>query len=617
MLIKALSDYYDILAADGKILPDGYSKVNVHYLICLTAEGKPERILDCQKCIRSTAANGKVKEKRVPLEEEMPQRTEKPGIESNIIEHRPLYIFGLNPDEEGLTPNDRTGKARKSHDAFVKTNLEFIKGLDSPVINAYRNFLNTWKPEEEMENQELLALGKNYGKSGFAFCLTGYPDRLLHRDPQIRQKWEMECQGSREETGQGYIAQCAVSGQKAEIARIHNKIKGVYGGLATGSVLIGFNNSSENSYGYEQSYNSNISRSVMKKYTEALNFLLGDSEHKIVLDDVTIVFWAMDTIGDCEDAFMAMLFGQSNKMNAEETERMLRKLLGDAKSGWLTEERLQSPDAVKPDVDFYMAGLKPNSSRLSVKFIYRRKYADVLWNIARFQKDMQVSEKMKLVAILHLKEELRSPKSTSEKINPALLTKLLEAVIYGTRYPDMLLETVVRRVKTDSDKEVSRMRAGMIKACLNRNYEEEEFGVALDKKNCGQAYLCGRLFAVLERLQQEAAGTKLNRTIKDAYFASAVSQPAVVFPKLLILAQNHLNKVKTPVYYNKLMGEIMDKLEGEFPDTLLLPDQGRFIIGYYQQVQNFFVKNEKNAKNEINPENNTSEDMAVSEREEK
>ena len=115
--------------------------------------------------------------------------------------------------------------------------------------------------------------------------------------------------------------------------------------------------------------------------------------------------------------------------------------------------------------------------------------------------------------------------------------------------------------------------------------------MALDKENCSPAYLCGRLFAVLEKLQQDASGNSLNRTIKDAYFASATSKPVLVFPKLLRLAQNHLNKERNPVYYNILIGEIMDKLQGEFPGTLLLPDQGKFIIGYYQQYQSFFVKN--------------------------
>lgn len=331
----------------------------------------------------------------------------------------------------------------------------------------------------------------------------------------------------------------------------------------------------------------------MKKYTEALNYLLTGTDHKIMLDEMTVVFWAMNTSGVHEDQLMAMLFGQSEKMNAEATENMLKALWKSAGKGQITEERLDSLDQIDPDVDFYLLGLKPNSSRLSVKFIYRRKYADILWNMAQFQKDMQMTEEPRPISIFWIKDELRAPKSTSDKINPALLTKLFESVIYGTSYPSSLLETVVRRVKTDGDKGINSRRIGIIKACLNRNDKKEEFGVALDKENCGQAYLCGRLFAVLEKLQRDASGTKLNRTIKDAYFASAASKPAMVFPKLVKLAHNHLNKVNNPGYYNRLIGEIMDKLKGEFPETLLLSDQGRFIVGYYQQYQSFFEKKEK------------------------
>ena len=39
MLISALCDYYDILAEKGKVLPQGYSKVKIHYLVCLTPDG--------------------------------------------------------------------------------------------------------------------------------------------------------------------------------------------------------------------------------------------------------------------------------------------------------------------------------------------------------------------------------------------------------------------------------------------------------------------------------------------------------------------------------------------------------------------------------------------------
>ena len=140
MLIQALSEYYDILSQEGKVVSDEYSKVNINYIVCLAEDGKIENLIECEK----------------NKTEIMPKRTEKPGICSNIIEHRALYLFGLNFDKGIFTTTDRTNKAKKSHDDFVKTNLEFLKDLNSPVVNAYRKFIENWNPEEETENIHLL-----------------------------------------------------------------------------------------------------------------------------------------------------------------------------------------------------------------------------------------------------------------------------------------------------------------------------------------------------------------------------------------------------------------------------------------------------------------------------
>ena len=592
MLIHALCDYYDILAKEGKVLPEGYSSVKIHYLISLTGDGSVDRIINYQDKVLVPSGK-KTKEKEVPKEVRMPKRTEKSGIEANIAEHRALYIFGLNQDKDILTPDDRTHKAQKSHQAFVEANLSFIEGLHSPLIDAFRAFLLNWKPEDETNNAWLLGLGKNYGKSGYAFCLSGHPECLLHEEKEFKEKWERLFQDEKAKEKDSHIAQDAISGERTSIARIHNKIKGVYGGLATGSVLVGFNNPSENSYGNEQSYNSNISETAMNKYTEALNYLLNSDRHKVLLDDMTVVFWAMDTGEACENLLMDILFGQSDKMKAEQTERMLAKLFQDAKKGTVSGGRL-SLDSIDENVDFYMIGLKPNSSRLSLKFLVRRKYADILWNIAKFQKDLQMGKEFHTISIMRIKRELLSQKSKNEKVNPALLSSLMESMINGTRLPVSLLENVLRRVKADpGDQKVNAVRAGIIKAWINRASKKEELKVALDRENYRPAYLCGRLFAVLEKIQQEASGNNLNRTIKDGYFASASARPSVVFPKLIRLSQYHLNKVKSPVYFNKLTGEIIGHLDGGFPDTLFLKEQGEFVVGYYQQYQSFFEKKNK------------------------
>ena len=102
---------------------------------------------------------------------------------------------------------------------------------------------------------------------------------------------------------------------------------------------------------------------------------------------------------------------------------------------------------------------------------------------------------------------------------------------------------------------------------------------------------CLQLWKKFNKTLQEE---KLNRQrIKDTDFAAASTRPAMTFPKLLRLAQNHLNKLSMPsrVYYNKLMGEISDKLQGGYPERLCLSDQGKYMVGYYQQVQSFYEKN--------------------------
>lgn len=600
MLLQALCAYYDLLAEAGEVTPPGYSKARIHYLVHLTQTGEIVGISNYQRTLE--IGGGKGKQKLIPREEQLPERTEKPGIDANIVEHRPLYLFGLNQEGEKLTPEDKTGKAKKSHQELVESNLAFLEGLDSPVINAYRKFLENWRPEQETENPYLLGLGKDYAKSNYIFCVEGRPDLLLHHDPVLKAKWEKKRQ-EKDAEKEAVMAQCAITGQQEAVARIHGKIKGVAGGLATGSVLIGFNNSSECSYGREQSYNSNISETVMKKYTEALNYLLSSDGHKALVDDVTVVFWAMDSSGKSEMLFQDMLFGGSrDTLQAEQTELMLQNLLEETKKGSLTPKALAAMESIDPDTDFYMLGLKPNSSRLALKFIYHRKAADILYNVAKFQQDMLVSEASRAVHLYQIKRELVSPKSTDKKVNSAMMARLFEAILYNRECPQSLLSTIVKRIQTDASDEniyFNSVRAGVLKTCINRNHEkkEEQITMGLNKENDNQAYVCGRLFAVLEKLQQEASGD-LNKTIKNTYFAAASVNPALVFPKLIRLAQNHLNKLNNPKFFNKQIAEVTDKLQDKFPDRLSLQEQGMFEIGYYQQYQSYFNKNITEKKEE-------------------
>ena len=591
MLIKALCDYYDVLSKKELVLPEGYSEVPIRYKIALTEDGTIDEIISCEEEKREKTKSGKEKITMTPKKLLFPKRTDKSAIESNYIEHRPLYIFGLNLEKGKLTPDDKSQKAKKSHDVFVKKNLEFIEGLDSPIVNAYRNFLLKWKPEDEVLNTHVLTLGTKYSSSGFAFCLTGSPDVLLQDDLAVCRKWEEFYSKNQNVPGE-FEAQCAITGEKTSIARIHGKIKGLADGATTGNVLIGFNNPSDTSYGNKQSYNSNISEKAMKKYTEALNFLLKNSAHKIILDDITVCFWAMDGEDNHEEILKELLMKSSKEKSAEEIDALLKSILQRGAQTKITSEELEKVDEeLDANIDFYIVGLKPNSSRISVKFIYRKKFGALLINVAKFQEELQISNEINVISLKNINDACKSPKSSTEKVNPSLFASVFESALYNKPYPQSILATIVRRAKTD--KEIDKVKAGVIKAYLMRN-EKEEMTVALNRGNQDQAYLCGRLFAVLERIQEQAAGGKLNSTIKDRYFASATSKPASVFPTLIKLEQHHLKKLPegSQVFYSKIVSEIMDGLENEFPTLLSLTNQGKFIVGYYQQTQAFYTKKE-------------------------
>lgn len=587
MLIKALNEYYDILARNDKVCKDGFSRQDITHMVMLRKDGTISDIINVEQ---ESELDGKGKTKLQPISVILPKRTEKRGVDSSIIEHKGERIFGLKYEKQSdkYSAKDDTNKAKKSHKIFVEKNLDFTEGMTSDIVAAYRNFMMKWNPEEETTNKSLLKIKKDFADAKFIFALDGHPEIKLHdTDGEIAQKiTELK---KTIETVQGNDI-CAVTGEKGKIAVTHDVIKGVRNANTTGALMVCVNNTAECSYGKEQAYNSSITQTTMKHYTEALNTLIADKNHRIYLDDMTVVFWAMSDDDSKETDLFASMLGFDDKIDADEMNGILLKSLNDVNQG-------KSPDFTELDIDknveFYIVGIAPNVSRLAQKFIYRDKFGNIFSHIARHQADIMIVNSKGNIPMWRIFRELKPPQSTNYTTPPPLMASVFGAIINGTRYPESLLENAVRRVKTD--KSVNYVRAGIIKACINRkdrySKNKEEIKMALDIENNNQAYLCGRLFAVLEKVQSDAL-PGLNRTIKDSYFASACANPSTVFPKLIKLSQYHIEKLEYKVKYKIVTGEIMDKLNGKFPKTLPLSEQGKFIIGYYQQTQDFYKKKE-------------------------
>lgn len=127
--------------------------------------------------------------------------------------------------------------------------------------------------------------------------------------------------------------------------------------------------------------------------------------------------------------------------------------------------------------------------------------------------------------------------------------------------------------------------------------------MSLNTENKNPAYLLGRLFATLEKTQDESSGG-VNAGVGDKFYSSASATPKIVFPTILDMYRKWVKKLSAEksgraIFFEKLVQEILDAIDSTvgFPANLSLEDRGYFAIGYYQQMRAFFTKKDDAAEN--------------------
>jgi CRISPR-associated protein Csd1 len=120
-------------------------------------------------------------------------------------------------------------------------------------------------------------------------------------------------------------------------------------------------------------------------------------------------------------------------------------------------------------------------------------------------------------------------------------------------------------------------------------------------------YLCGRLMAILERLQQTALGD-VNAGVVDRYFGAASASPRLVFMRLLKNRGHYVRKAdeddargRTARWLDRQLDEVaagFSPSAGGFPASLSLEEQGLFILGYHQQRHWLWLSREERERRE-------------------
>ena len=583
MILKALYDYYNRCGDD--IVPMDMAYVDFYYSIVLDEKGN---------FIRLEPLGG---DSGLPLLTFRPEERTSAPVPHCMGDHAG-YILGLKAVKakenfdyaKEMTRNEKTLTAFKKDveyffnilpdNSFVQAIHAFYKKFSLETINAIKHDSH-W-----VDFCKYLAKNITFSVIG----INGY----AASDNEILQVKKQS------KSNENKKAVCLITGVKEK--PVNTTYSSFILGGKSNAKLVAFQvNSGYDSYGKKMGLNAPISEEAEFKYTTALLKLLSkNSRNKFRIGDRSFIFWA-----------------SSNSEAAEQTEGSLFDLLG------YTEEEGDDPNAkieqvrkvftaiysgsLKTSLEdrFFILGLAPNSARIAVVYWSESSLREFAGKILQHFKDMEIIDTRKEgKPYMGIKDMLAAVTLSGKQseATPNLPEAIVNSIFQGTPYPFTLFSACIRRIRAESgshDKKAIRIaRMAIIKAYLNRtNSNNKKIEIMLDKSNTNQGYLCGRLFAVLDKIQEDANGIS---SIRERYMNAASATPASVFATIINLSSHHMEKLTNDgkkIFFEKMKQEIIDKIPASgFPAHLDLQDQGRFFIGYYHQRQEFFTKKEEENK---------------------
>lgn len=560
MILKALYDYYNRC---DNLPAKGMEEKEIGFLIVLSLKGEFLRFEDCR--------TGKDHARLYLVKKHVGRSS---AAVANYLYDNSAYVLGYS--------DKSNGKEQLYFDTF-KTQIEDIAEVfpDSNEILAVKAFYDNSREEIiQTVSQDPLweDIKKNLSKkySTFSFRIEG-DSRIVAEKKEILQL---------EEKDSSDATICLVSGEYG--VPVDTTTATMIPGSQATAKLVAFQvNSGYDSYGKSKCGNAPISEDAEFAYTTALNSMLQKgSRNKFMLGTRTFVFWAAnnnEASMETEESLFE-LFGFSEEANDDPNAKIMkvRKVFESIYSG-----------IMKTGLDdkFYILGLAPNSARIAVVYWSETTLKDFAEKILRHFSDMEIHDTRKDRKPYMGIREIISSVTLGGKMSdatPNLPEAVVKSIFQGLPYPQTLYSACIRRIRAEQKLTIT--RAAIIKAYLNRqSNNNKKIDIMLDKDNNNQGYLCGRLFAVLDKIQEDANNIS---SIRERYMNAASATPSAVFATILNLSVHHSEKLDEGrrIYFEKIKQEILDKVSADgFPTHLDLQDQGRFFVGYYHQRQDFFT----------------------------
>jgi CRISPR-associated protein Csd1 len=624
MLLSVLNDYaqrHDLLADRGFIVAP------VRWIICLGADGQ---VQGAGPIDTATEDDRRGRELRVPAT----RRNKNAGGVAEFLVDGLTALFGLDPDPVAAGDGSAAKQARRRANNAEKL-ADFWRQVEAAAratgsdalraLLAFRDgyrasggeiappFLRFGPPAPPAEATGAKAKRRAGGRkpsaaagarwliraadgserpleSGDRFAFEVGGTRPLDA-PEVVTWWRAQAEAERaEEEAQAARGVCLVTGQAdVPIAATHEAIKSVPGARAGGALLVSAYGEAFQSFGFVQGANSPVSLAARDGYAAALQHLLDQPHHHLVLGKGTVlVWWAREEEIDCMSLLDAPL--------PESVAEFLR-------APW--RGRAERID----DNEFFSLVLAGNSARIAVRHWVREPLRAAVANLVRWFVDLQIApfvtrrpdSNYRPLALYWL--AATTVRDAAKELRPETILQLYRAAVEGLApslalLPPLLGRLRARFARDGSDALAEESRFALLRLIVNRNRREGEPMVepVLTDTN-DPAYNCGRLLAMLQRLQAAAHDYELKGPgIAERYYGTASTAPAAVLPVLLRLGRHHLRKLEqsergrgAAAAIEQRLGEVLARFQGAagsapaFPTLLSLAEQGRFALGYYQQ----------------------------------
>jgi len=585
MILQALYEYYQ--RRKDELPPNGFELKEIKFIIVIDRDGNFIDLVDTRE--------GK-KGRQFLLPKSIGRSGANSWQTTFLLWDHYGYVLGhpKSDDEKSKT------MAKKQNEMFRKK----IEALPEEVkadtgVKAILSFYDEAQEESVKEHSNWEACAKIPG-CNLTFRLDGEETLIPNRNAIVHFQNTVDdsTETSIDEQADAHVtAQCLITGERDLIARLHTATP-ILNSKSNAKIVAFQKNSGFDSYGKEQAFNAPISRKAEANYTTALRHLTTSPTNRVIIGDDTIIFWSQQRSQEFDlESNFAWYINDAPKDDPDRGIQAVKSLYEAVQFARLpggSEDR------------FYVLALSPNAARIAVRFWRTGMIKEFAEHILQHFEDFRIVHGPNEPEHLSLYRILTSTalQFKMENVPPNLAGAVISSIIDATPYPTTLLQQCIRRIRAEQN--VTRARAAILKAYFNRfnkihNPSNKEITMALDPQNVNPGYRLGRLFSVLEKIQEDA-NPGINATIRDRFYGAASTSPVTVFSQLLKLKNHHLAKLSSQgrkVYFEKLIGEITNALD-TFPAHLTLNEQALFSIGYYHQRQDFFTR-----KNTLN-DNETS-----------